>query len=187
MSRLKKLWTLFTTTFLISMSANSGFAMLSVMKNTFVERYGWFSDEEMSDYIALAQSAPGPIGINASVIVGYQSAGMSGVLSAVAGCALPPLLIMIMETFFYNRIIDNKIAAAFLKGMQYGVAAMLLDVIISLFVNVTRKGLIYPVIVIVISFLYINYSDYSIFFLALACLLAGLVKAMIMKKSKENI
>ena len=88
MSRLKKLWTLFTATFLISMSANSGFAMLSVMKNTFVERYGWFSDEEMSDYIALAQSAPGPIGINASVIVGYQSAGMPGVLSAVAGCAL---------------------------------------------------------------------------------------------------
>lgn len=169
------------------MSANSGFAMLSVIKNTFVERYGWFSDEEMSDYIALAQSAPGPIGINASVIVGYQSAGMPGVLSAVAGCALPPLLIMIMVTFFYNRIIDNKIAAAFLKGMQYGVAAMLLDVIISLFVNVTRKGLIYPLIVIVISFLYINYSDYSIFFLALACLLAGLVKAMIMKKSKENI
>ena len=85
------------------------------------------------------------------------------------------------------RIVGEMVSAAVLKGVGCGVAAMVLEVISSVFVNVTRRGLIYPVIVIVISFLYINYSDYSIFFLALACLLAGLVKAMIMKKSKENI
>lgn len=186
MNQLQKLWTLFITTFLISMTANSGLAILSVLKNTFVERYKWFSEEEMTDYIALAQSAPGPIAINSSAVVGYQSAGMAGALAAVAGCALPPLLVMIIVTFFYNQIIDNRIVAFFLKGMQYGVAAMLLDIIISLFVNATKKEKLYPLIVMAISFLYVNLTDCSIFFLALGCMIAGLVRARMFRDRKER-
>ena len=52
MNRFQKLLLLFKTTFFISMSANSGYAILSVMKNTFVDKYGWFREEEMADYIA---------------------------------------------------------------------------------------------------------------------------------------
>ena len=187
MNRSQKLLLLFRTTFLISMSANSGYAILSVIKNTFVEKYKWFSEEEMTDYIALAQSVPGPIAINVSMIVGYQSEGLWGALAAVTGCALPPLLVMIAVTFFYNRIVDNRIVALFLKGMQYGVAAMILDVLISLFVNVTKEDLIYPLCMIFLSFLYIRFTDCSLFYLALSCVAAGLVKAIMMKKVKEDL
>ena len=57
----KKIWLIFINTFTISMTANSGYAMLGVIKNRFVHKYGWFTKEEMEDYIALAQSCPGPI------------------------------------------------------------------------------------------------------------------------------
>ena len=69
-SRVRKLAILFTTTFAISLTANSGYAILSVMKNTFVQKYQWFSEEEMNDYIAMAPSIPGPIAISASMIWG---------------------------------------------------------------------------------------------------------------------
>lgn len=187
MNRFQKLLLLFKTTFFISMSANSGYAILSVMKNTFVDKYGWFREEEMADYIALAQSVPGPIGINASMVVGYQSEGICGALAAVLGCALPPLLMMIAVTFFYSRIIDNRIVSLFLKGMQYGVAAMILDVIVSLFINVTKKDLIYPLCIILISFIYIRFTDCSLFYLALSCIAAGVIKAIMIKKVKENV
>ena len=86
------------------MTANTGYAILSIMKNTFVEKCKWFSNEDMTDYIAMAQSVPGPISISASMIIGYQSAGLIGSLCAVTGCALPPLLIMMLVTFFYRLL-----------------------------------------------------------------------------------
>ncbi len=176
-----RLLVLFTTTFTISMTANSGYAILSVMKNTFVHKYRWFSEEEMNDYIAMAPSIPGPIAISASMITGYQAAGLPGALAAVAGCALPPLLVMIIVTFFYNSLIANPYIALFLKGMQYGVAAMLLDVLLGLIDNALKGEKIYPVILIVLSFLYIRLLNWSVFFLAGACILLGIIRALALR------
>ena len=187
MNKSEKLWTLFKTTFLISMTANSGYAILSVMKNSFVSKEKWFSEEEMTDYIALAQSTPGPIAVNISMVIGYQIAGLWGSFAAVSGCILPPMLVMILVTFFYNRIIQNIYVAYFMKGMAYGVVAMLLDVLIGLFINVTKKEKIYPLILIVLSFIYIRVIQGSVFYLALGCVMTALAKTFLLgKKVKEK-
>ena len=78
-----RIWLLFINIFSISMTANSGYAMLGVLKNRFVDKYGWFTKEEMDDYIALAQSSPGPIAVNSAVLIGYQAAGPAGAFAAV--------------------------------------------------------------------------------------------------------
>ncbi len=186
MDRTKRLWILFRTTFLISMTANTGYAILSTMKNTFVQKYRWFSNEDMADYIAMAQSVPGPIAISASMIIGYQCEGLMGSLFAVAGCALPPMLVMMPVTFFYDRLIGNQSVSAFLKGMQYGVAAMILDVLIGLFMNVTKKSLTYPLCIMVLSFLYVRLLKCSVFYLAIGCIAAGAIKAHLAKRTKES-
>ncbi len=185
-SRVRKLAILFTTTFAISMTANSGYAILSVMKNTFVQKYRWFTEEEMNDYIAMAPSIPGPIAISASMITGYQAAGLAGALAAVSGCALPPLLVMMIVTFFYNSLIANPHVALFLKGMQYGVAAMLLDVLLGLVSNALKKERIYPVILIVLSFLYIRFLRWSVFFLAGSCIVLGVLRALFSQRKEEK-
>ena len=186
MNRTEKLWILFKTTFLISMTANTGYAILSIMKNTFVEKYRWFSNEDMTDYIAMAQSVPGPIAISASMIIGYQSEGLVGSLCAVAGCAFPPLLVMMLVTLFYESLTGNEIISKFLRGMQYGVAAMLLDVLIGLFMNVTKKDMIYPLCVMILSFLYVRLLNFSVFYLAIGCIVAGVLNAYFAKRTKEE-
>ena len=72
MEKSQKLWILFKTAFVSSATANSGYAILAVMKNLFVEKHKWFTEDEMNDYIALAQSAPGPMAVNSAVIIGYR-------------------------------------------------------------------------------------------------------------------
>ncbi len=186
MNKAEKLWILFRTTFLISMTANTGYAILSVMKADFVRKYRWVSEEEMADYIALAQSVPGPMAINASMIIGRHAAGFAGSLAAVLGCALPPFLVMLPVTFFYDLIIDNAYVSAFMKGMQYGVAAMLLDVLIGLFVNVTKKDKIYPLCLILAAFLYIRFIRESVFYLALFCIAAALLKTLLIKREVRD-
>ena len=118
MNKTKKLFILFITAFSISMTANSGYAILSVMKNVFVEKHKWFNEEEMSDYIALAQSAPGPIAVNLSMIIGYQALGIIGALITVLGCILPPLIIMSIVTYFYQYIINNSYVRFFMQGIN---------------------------------------------------------------------
>lgn len=186
MSKLRKLFILFKTTFLISLTSNTGYAILSVMKTNFIGKYHWFTEDEMADYIAMAQSAPGPMAINASMIIGWQIAGLSGSAAAVSGCAMPPLLVMMIVTLFYQRIITNSTVLMFMKGMQFGVTAMLLDVLLGLFTNVTKKGKLYPCCLIILSFLYIRVTNKSVFILAIACILISIIKSRYDNKKGEN-
>lgn len=187
MKKAKKLVIIFKTTFLISLTANSGYAILSAMKSTFVGKYKWISEEKMTDYIALAQSCPGPMAISCSTIVGYQLAGFLGAFMAILGCIIPPIIIMILVSYFYQTIISNKIVSIFMKGMSYGVVAMLLDVLIGLFVSAVKKEYIYPIILMLISFLYIKLTDFSVLYLVLICIVSALVKASLVgKQMKEN-
>lgn len=182
MNRTKRLWTLFVTTFTISMTANSGYAILSVMKNVFVTKHKWFTEEEMNDCIALAQSAPGSMGINGSMIVGYQMEGALGAFAAVLGCCLPPIVIMILVTYFYQNIVSNEYVRIFMRGMQAGVGAMLIDVVIGLFSNVMKQKSWFPYLIMVISFCFIRYTSLSVFYLVLFCIVASLVKTYMIKQ-----
>lgn len=174
---------MFKTTFLISLTANSGYAILSAMKSTYVGKYKWISDEKMTDYIALAQTCPGPMAISCSTIVGYELAGFLGAFVSVLGCIIPPIIIMVLVSYFYQYIIQNKIVAIFMKGMSFGVIAMLLDVLIGLFKNVTKNGWVYPTALIVISYLYIKFANLTVLILVIACIICGLIKAKAVEKT----
>lgn len=174
-----RLAALFLSTFAISATTNTGYAILAAMKESFVSRHGWLSDEEMTDYVALAQSAPGPMAINASVVVGLEVAGPAGAAVAVLGCALPPFLAMVAITLLYNGLAANALVAAFLRGMQLGVVAMLLDVVVTMAGVVTRRGGAYPWALMLASFAYVRLTGCSILWLALACATIGAVRAII--------
>lgn len=182
---LKRLFVLFTTVFSISATANSGYAILAVMKDDFVHKRGWFTEEQMADYIAIVQSSPGAMAVNISMIVGYQSAGLLGSLVAVLGCITPPVVVMIIVTSFYEAIVANEFVYLFMRGMQLGVVGMLLDIIIGLFSNVTKDGLAYPLVLMVLAFIYVRFSGLSIFYLAIACAAAGVIKALILARKAD--
>lgn len=182
MKKTEKLLVLFKTTFLISLTANSGYAILSQMKSIFVSKYKWISEDKMADYIALAQSCPGPMAISCSTIVGYEIGGIMGALASVLGCIIPPIVIMVLVSYFYQTIISNNIVAIFMKGMSYGVVAMLLDVLIGIFTSVTKKGYVYPITLMVISFLYIKFINYSVFFLVIFCIISALIYSKVAAK-----
>ena len=178
----EKLKLLFMTTLSVSATANSGYAILSVLKNRFVDRYQWYTEEQMNDFIALAQSTPGPVAVNISAIIGYQSAGILGTLSAVTGCILPPIVVMLAVTFFYQAVAANPYVRLFMQGMQAGVCAMLADVILSLFSNILKKDALLHVLLTVFCFLAVRYTGVSVFVLLLICIAISVVKTLIAKR-----
>lgn len=183
---LSKLAALFVATFTVSCTANSGYAIIAVMKDDFVNKHKWLTEDEMADYIAIVQSSPGPMAVTSSTIIGYHVAGLPGTLAAVFGVILPPFLVMALVTMFYETIVDNPYVALFLRGMQMGVVAMLIDVIIGLFCNATQKSKAYPLVIMALSFVYVRFSGLSIAWLVFACIVVGIAKALLVKRSEEK-
>ena len=182
---LRRLAALFLATFTISATANSGYAIVAVMKDDFVNKRKWFTEDEMNDYIAIVQSCPGPMAVTSSTVVGYQAAGLLGSFAAVLGVIVPPFAVMVAVTVFYQTIVSNPYVTVFMRGMQMGVVAMLLDVCIGLFRDATKKSLAYPLVVMALAFLYVRITGCSIMWLALGCGVAGAVKALLVRREVE--
>lgn len=88
---LEQLWILFKSMFLLSACTfGGGFVIVSLMKKKFVEELKWLEEDEMLDITAITQSSPGPLPVNASVIIGYRMQGIPGSLAAVLGTILRP-------------------------------------------------------------------------------------------------
>lgn len=181
-----RLIALFLATLTISATANSGYAIIAVMRDDFVNKRKWFTEDEMSDYIAIAQSCPGPMAVTSSMVVGFQSAGILGSLAAVWGVITPPFVIMVLVSIFYQTIVSNPYVTIFMRGMQMGVVAMLLDVCIGLFLNATKKPGAYPLVVMAIAFLYVRLTNCSIMWLAIGCGVAGAIRALLVKGEVET-
>ncbi|MBR4395464.1 MAG: chromate transporter [Eubacteriaceae bacterium] len=177
---MKKLWILFKATFLISASTSGGYVILSMMRRRFVEDLKWISDEEMLNLTSLAQSAPGPIAINGSILLGYRICGYAGAYITMLGTVLPPLIIMSLVTYFYDFVVRFQLIRFMLRGMQAGVAAIIFDVTVGLFINVVKQKSIVTDLLMVLAFAVAFFTKISIFYLAIFCAACGLVKTYLL-------
>lgn len=126
-------WKLFLSTFYLSaFTFGGGYVIVPLMRKKFVNEYKWIEEEEMIDLIAIAQSSPGAIAINSSIIIGYELAGPIGAGITLLGTVLPPLIIVSIISLFYIAFRDNLIVNGAMKGMQAGVAAIIVDVVFNL-------------------------------------------------------
>lgn len=108
---------------------------------------------EMLDLTALAQSSPGAIAVNAAILVGWRVAGLMGMLIAVLGTILPPMLILSVISLCYQAFASNLYVALILKGMQAGVAAVILDVVCGLGSNVIKQKRPILLVIMAVAFL----------------------------------
>lgn len=131
---------LFVTMFYISaFTFGGGFVIVTFMKKKYVDELGWLDEQEMLDMTAMAQSCPGPIAVNAAILVGWRVAGFSGMLVGVIATILPPMMILSVISFFYAVFASNRYVALALRGMQAGVAAVILDVVWGMGQKVTLE------------------------------------------------
>ena len=130
---IRTLWTLFSSTFFLSaFTFGGGYVIVPLMKKKFCDQLHWIEEKEILDLTAIAQSSPGPIAVNAAILIGHRIGGFPGALVAILGTVIPPLLIITVISSAYAAFRDNAIVSACLKGMQSGVAAVITDVVIGM-------------------------------------------------------
>lgn len=153
MDKKNKYWQLFLSTFKLSACTfGGGFVIIPLMRERFVKELRWIEEEEMLDLTAIAQSSPGSIAINASILVGYHVAGIPGALITVVGAALPPLIIISIISAFYQAFRSNKYVSMAMAGMLAGVAAVVFDVVINMAWPILKKKRWLPIAVMLAAF-----------------------------------
>lgn len=174
----KLLRDLFCTVFILSACTfGGGFVIVSLMKKKAVEERHWLEEEEMLDITAIAQSSPGPIPVNASVILGYRLHGILGSLVAVTGTILPPTLLLSLIAVFYDQFRNNALITAALTFMRAGVAAVICDVVITLARNILATKRVLYIALMVLTFIMGYFLHVSAMVIILCCLTAGLICA----------
>ena len=178
------LWTLFSSMLMISaFTFGGGFVIVSLMKKKFVDTLRWLTEDEMLDMTALSQSAPGPIAVNAAILVGRRIAGVPGMLAAVMGTLIPPIVIIGVISLIYAQFADNEWVKAALTGMSCGVAAVITDVVAGLAGKVLKSRDWLRITLMAAAFVLTYFLKVNVIFIILGAALVGALQALLARKA----
>lgn len=187
MTRAARLRALFFSTLYISaFTFGGGFVIVTFMKRKFVDELHWIDEQEMLDMAALAQSSPGAIAVNAAILVGWNVEGLLGMVVAVTGTIIPPMVILSVISFFYAAFASNVYVALVLKGMQAGVAAVILDVVCGLGGNVLKTRSVVYIALMVLAFVASFFFDVNVILIILAAAVFGVARALLQLKKEAK-
>lgn len=179
-------WTLFSSTFFLSaFTFGGGYVIVPLMKKKFADELHWIEEKEILDLTAIAQSSPGPIAVNAAILIGHRIGGYPGALLSVLGAVLPPLIIITLISSAYAAFRDNRIVSACLKGMQSGVAAVITDVVFGLGGKIIRSKSVFQIALMLGAFLATWVFGVNVALIILCCGVLSAVYTLV-KARKER-
>ena len=79
---------------------------------------GWYTQAQLVDMVAIAESTPGPIGVNTATYVGFTVAGIPGALTATIGLITPSVIIILIIARVLARFRDSKLVQNVFYGLR---------------------------------------------------------------------
>jgi chromate transporter len=107
------------------LSFGGGHAAIPLIQTYAVERYGWLTQAQFADLVAIAEMTPGPFVINSATFVGIQVGGISGALIATLGFLIPPFLVTLTLAFLYYRFNKSNVVNSILKALRPAVTGLI--------------------------------------------------------------
>lgn len=159
-----------------------GFVIIGMMRKKFCDELHWVTDDEVLDMTAIAQSAPGALAVNSSVIFGYRMAGIPGALLSVLATVIPPIVIISIVCMIYDAFSTNLIIQTALRVMRAGVAAIILDVVIDLAGGVIKTKNVLNIVLMIAAFIASWYFKVSSIVIILLFIALGIAMALLNKK-----
>ena len=152
-----------------------GYAMISLIENSCVEKKGWFTHDEMMNVTVIAESTPGPIAINCATFVGYKQKGMIGAIAATIGMVLPSFCIIFLISMFLDNFLEIAWIAHAFMGIKIAVGILILDAAIKMIRKMKKKPI--PLTIMACAFLAMLLID--IFALHVSSITLMLIAAVI--------
>ena len=175
---------LFYTFFKIGLFGfGGGYAMLSMIQGEVVTRNDWVSTQEFTDIVAISQSTPGPIGINAATYVGFTATGsIWGSVIATFAVVLPSFILMLTISKFFLKYQKHPAVEAVFSGLRPAVVGLLASAALVL-MNVENFGsptddtytFVISIIIFLVAFIGTKKYHANPILMIIACGIAGLI------------
>ncbi len=177
---MKKLIALFLTMFKIGLfTFGGGYAMIALLENELVSKKKWIDNDEFMDMVAIAESTPGPVAINAATYVGYKMGKFLGALVSTIAVCIPSFTIIFLISLFFNAFLEIELVAAAFKGVQVGVIFLILMAGIKLLKQLPKT--VFNIIVLIATFLcMVLFSLFAINFTSVFYILISAVLGLCM-------
>ena len=118
-----------------------GYAMISLIQDTCVEKKRWITHDEMMNVTVIAESTPGPIAINCATYVGYKQKGLIGAIIATVGLVLPSFCIIYVISLYLDDFLEIAWIAHAFKGIKLAVGILILDAAVRMIRKMQKKPL----------------------------------------------
>ena len=152
-----------------------GYAMISLIENSCVEKKGWITHDEMMNVTVIAESTPGPIAINCATFVGYKQKGLIGAVAATTGMVLPSFSIIFLISMLLDNFLEIAWIAHAFMGIKTAVGILILDAAIKMIGKMQKKPI--PLTIMACAFLAMLLID--IFALHVSSITMMLIAAVI--------
>ena len=114
-----------------TVSFGGGYGMISLIRET-VLSYGWLSEEEFLNFIAVSESTPGPLAVNMATFIGSSQGGILGSFFATLGVVMPSFFIILLIAALLKNFMKYAGVQAFLSGIRPCVVAMILSTAVTM-------------------------------------------------------
>lgn len=114
-----------------TVSFGGGYGMISLIRET-VLSYGWLSEEEFLNFIAVSESTPGPLAVNMATFIGSSQGGILGSFFATIGVVMPSFFIILLIAALLKNFMKYAGVQAFLSGIRPCVVAMILSTAVTM-------------------------------------------------------
>lgn len=148
-----------------------GWSIIAQMQQKYVEGEKSMTSEELLDLTSVAKSLPGTMIANVAMLYGYRVGGFAGGVVAVFGMVIPPMVVLIVISFFYSAFRSNYWVSAVMSGMQ----AAVVPIIGSAALNMAKGSIKFPPCLLVMLLcmgLYL-FTDVSAFMLVFIGIVSG--------------
>lgn len=152
-----------------------GYALISLIENSCVEKKGWITHDEMMNVTVIAESTPGPRAINCATFVGYKQKGLIGAIAATIGMILPSFCIIFLISMFLDNFLEIAWIAHAFMGIKIAVGILILDAAIKMIRKMQKKPI--PLTIMACAFLAMLLID--IFALHVSSITMMLIAAVI--------
>lgn len=156
-----------------------GYAMIPLVQRETVEKYGWITDDDLLDIVAIAESTPGPIAVNSATFVGYRVGGTAGALLASLGVILPSFTVVLLVSFLLRRFGELRAVRYAFFGIRAGVLALILHSLCKMLRDSRRD--VFSLVVTALSFVAVAVFDVNALIVIPAAALLGLAYSRIVR------
>ena len=165
---------LFLTFFKIgAFTFGGGYAMIPLIQREVVDNRRWVSEADILAVVAIAESTPGPIAINAATFIGRRVGGLKGALCATLGVVLPSFVIIAAISFALEAFEGLWAVRYAFWGIRAGVLALILKALVTLFRQCRKSAFAYAVMAL--AFVAVALLKAGAIAVILACAVLGIL------------